>query len=214
LESTASDASLIDTGSDQVAFNPGNLNADLVKMAADSRGHVLAVLKGTETNVTYPGQYFFVDMYPTASAGGNSSYMNIPQFIASMNAMPDVSQALAFDFGSTINMCYYATASMVYRYAIDNNSLLTAVPLIMTDGSSINLDGQVTMMKMLASPNVTTHFSDEILLVATWDGSQSHLYTFHLDTMTGNVKQSVVYDAETVANWNFGKIYDVNIKSL
>jgi hypothetical protein len=32
--------------------------------------------------------------------------------------------------------------------------------------------------------------------------------------MTGNVKQSVVYDAETVANWNFGKIYDVNIKSL
>ncbi|MGI6233615.1 MAG: PKD-like family lipoprotein, partial [Prevotella sp.] len=170
LDNTASDAALIDTGSDQVAFNPGDLNADLVKMAADFRGHVLAVLKGTDTNTTYPGQYFFVDMYPTASAGGVSSYQNIPQFISSLASQPSISDVQFFEFGSTINMCYYATSTAVYRYGIDNNALSTASPLIMTDGSSISLNGTITMMKMLVSPNVTTHFDDEIMLVATWDG--------------------------------------------
>lgn len=214
LESTGSSAKLIDTGSDQVAFNPGDLNASLIKMAADSRKHVLAVLKGTSTNSNYSGTYFFVDMFPTASAAGTSSYQNVPQFIASLSAQPGISEAQFFDFGSTINMCYYATPSVVYRYGIDNKALSTASPLIMTDGSAISFNGTITMMKKLDSPNVKTHYEDEILLVATWDGSQSHLYTLYLDTMTGNVTNKVVYDAANVQGWSFGKIYDVNIKSL
>ncbi|MGI6233201.1 MAG: PKD-like family lipoprotein, partial [Prevotella sp.] len=204
LDGTRDDARLLDTETDQVAFNPGNLNASLVKMSADSRGHVLAVLKGSDANTTYPGQYFFVDMLPTATAGGNSSYQNIPQFISSLATQPSVSDALFFEFGSTINMCYYATSNAVYRYGIDNNTLSTASSLIMTDGSSIDFSGDITMMKMLASPNVTTHYDDEVMLVATWDGSESHLYTLYLDTMTGNVKKKVVYDSDTVEGWNFG----------
>ena len=84
----------------------------------------------------------------------------------------------------------------------------------MADGSAISFNGTITMMKKLDSPNVKTHYEDEILLVATWDGSQSHLYTLYLDTMTGNVTNKVVYDAANVQGWSFGKIYDVNIKSL
>ena len=70
------------------------------------------------------------------------------------------------------------------------------------------------MMKRLDSPAVTTHFSDEILLVATWNGTASSIYALYLDTMTGNVSKTVKYGADNVAGWNFGKIYDVNIKAL
>lgn len=70
------------------------------------------------------------------------------------------------------------------------------------------------MMKMLNSPNVTTHNTDEVLLVAIYDGSLSHLYALHLDEMTGNVTSMSTYDTTTVKGWKFRKIYDVNIKSL
>ena len=113
-----------------------------------------------------------------------------------------------------ISLYYYATKNSIYRYGLDGKTLTPSQPLCMTDGSAIQLDGEVTMMKMLNQANVKRHDSDEILLVATYDGSKSAIYAFHLDMMTGNVVKSAKYSADNVQNWNFGKIYDVNIKSL
>ncbi len=208
------DMQVIDTRNDAVSFNPGDMDADLVYMTSDSRSHVLAMMKGSQTNRFNPGGYFLVDLYPHAPAGGESAFINVPAGVWSMAAQADADKAQWFEFGSTQNMCYYATPSTLYHYGIDGTTLTTASPLVKTDGSSLTISGTITMMKKLASPEVTTHYDDEVLLVATWDGTVSHLYALHLDAMTGNVLNEVVYGPENVGGWNFGKIYDVNIKSL
>lgn len=205
---------LIDTKDDAATFNPGDMQASLVDWGVMSNNHAVAVMKGNSGRAKYAGQYFLADLLPSAKSGGASGYLNIPQHLYDLSALTNIASATAFAFGSTQNMCYYATPGAVYRYGIDGTNATAAAPIIMTDGTAVGLKGDVTMMKMLASPNTKTHNSDEILLVATWDGSASHLYALHLDNMTGNVTKVATYDAASVTGWAFGKIYDVNIKSL
>ena len=214
LQNATNDLVLLDTKTDAVAFNPGDMKATLVKMSLDSRGHVVAVMKGDADNASFPNQYFLADMLPNASAAGASGYQGVPQLACPMASLTDVDAAQSFEFGHTVNEMYYATAKQVYHYGLDGTTLTAARPLQKTDGSTLSFTGDITMMKMLNSPNVKTHNTDEVLLVATWDGSQSHLYALHLDEMTGNVTTLSLYDATTVSGWSFKKIYDVNIKSL
>lgn len=204
----------IDTKDDAATFNPGDMQASLVDWGVMSNKHAVAVMKGNSGRAKYAGQYFLADLLPSAKSGGASGYINIPQHLYDLSALTNIASATAFAFGSTQNMCYYATPGAVYRYGIDGTNATAAAPIIMTDGTAVGLKGDVTMMKILASPNTKTHNSDEILLVATWDGSASHLYALHLDNMTGNATKVATYDAATVTGWAFGKIYDVNIKSL
>ena len=84
----------------------------------------------------------------------------------------------------------------------------------MTDGSVISFSGEVTMMKLLNSPNITTHNTTPILLVATFDGAEAALYALHMDETTGKVLKKVRYGKDNVGGWNFGRISDVNIKGL
>lgn len=205
---------LLDTASDAVPFNPGNMKADVVRMKADQRTHTVAVMKGDAGNELYAGKFFFIDLYTKAAAAGSSGMQGIPQLMLPMDQLTEVNSAFAFDFGSTQNMYYYATRSAVYHYGLDGTALAPAQKLCMTDGSAISLSGDITMMKMFDTGNVKRHDTDEILLVATWDGSQSTLYALHLDPMTGNVAKLSRYDASTVEGWAFGKINDVYIKGL
>ncbi len=214
LQNATSHLALLDTKTDAVPFNPGDMKATLVKMSLDSRDHVIAVMKGDGDHAVYPNQYFLVDMLPNASSAGGSGYQGVPQQEIGMASLTDVDAAQSFEFGKSVNEMYYATAKQVYHYGLDGTKLTAARPLQKTGGSTIAFSGTITMMKMLNSPNVTTHTTDEVLLVATWDGSQSHLYALHLDEMTGNVTALSLYDATTVSGWSFKKIYDVNIKSL
>lgn len=206
---------LFDTGSDKVKFNPGDMKAQLVKMHTDSRIHVVGVLKGQADNAQYAGKYFFVDLDPMASNIGESTFAGIPQAICDMSSLTDIDNAQTFCFGSTQNMYYYATKTGVYHYGLDGSSLSPAQPLCMTNGSAIALDGEVTMMRMISDfKNVSRHDSDEIMIVATYNGTRSTIYAFHLDTMTGNVNSVSTYNADNVQGWNFGKIADVYIKSI
>lgn len=209
-------SALMDTKADNVIYNPGDMKADLVMMRANGNGHCMAVLKGDQTHPDYAGKYFMVDLAPNAAApaGSATPYAGAPQQIYPMYRLADMDQAFAFEFGTTKNMCYYATPSKVYNYHVDGNVLYDAEPLGMADGSPLSLTGRVTMMKMLNSPNITTRFTDPILLVATYDGSRSALYALHMDTMTGRVLKAVKYDASNVIGWDFGEIRDVNIKGL
>lgn len=205
---------MIDTKSDDVKFNPADMKADLVKMAADSRAHVMAVLKGDATNATYAGKYFAVDIYPNASAAGESGNQDKPQYIYDLSSQTDISNALAFEFGSTKNMCYYATPNGVYQYGVDGETLYPAESLGMADGGTLTISGEVTMMKFLDSPNISAHNSEPILLVATYSGGSPALYALHMDETTGKVLTAIKYDSSNVSGWNFGKIYDVNIKAI
>lgn len=205
---------LLDTADDAVLFNPGDMKADLITMKADQRGHTVAVMKADAAHPSFSGQYFFVDLYTNAAAAGNTGMQGFPQAILGMDALADVNAAFAFDFGSTQNMYYYATRSAVYHYGLDGSVLAPSQKLCMADGSAINFDGEITMMKMFDTGNVSRHDSDEILLVATWDGSKSALYALHLDTMTGNVAKLSRFDSSTVEGWAFGKINDAYIKGL
>ncbi|MGM9727204.1 MAG: PKD-like family lipoprotein [Prevotella sp.] len=214
VTNTVSDARLLDTKNDNALFNPGDMKADLVHWWADSRKHVICVMKGTAAHPQFAGKYFFVDLHPTAPAAGETTYQDIPQVIASMDNQQDVDNAIAFAFASTQNEFYYATSTDVYHYGLDGSSLVPSRKLTMTDGSAISFGGEVTMLKLLNSPGVTTRNTEEILLVATWDGSSSTLYALHLDSMTGNVSSLSKYGKDNVAGWEFGKIRDVNIKSL
>ena len=214
LHNIALSTILLDTGMDVVPFNPGSMKADLIKAKTDQRTHVVAVMKGDASHESFAGKYFLVDLYTKAAAAGNSGMQGIPQLILGMDGLTEVGSAFAFDFGSTQNMYYYATHSAVYHYGLDGTMLAPSQKLCMTDGSSISFNGEITMMKMFDTGSVKRHDTDEILLVATWDGSKSTLYALHLDTMTGNVAKLSRYDSSTVEGWAFGKINDVYIKGL
>ncbi len=207
-------AKILDTKDDNVAFNPADMKASLVKMSVDDRAHVLAVLKGDANHARFAGKYFLADLYPNAAAGGASAFANVPQYLYGMSASADIDNAFAFAFGSTKNMCYYATPTGVYQYGVDSGTFYPATALGMIDGSSLTIDGDVTMLKMLDSPNVSTHNTEPILMVATWKDGVSALYALHLDAATGKVKTAVKYDKTTVEGWNFGMIRDANIKAM
>ena len=207
---------LLDTGDDKVDFNPGDMKADLLQMKADDRGHAIAALKGHSDNTQYAGKFFMVDLNPNASAEGNSGMKGVPQHIYDLSGQPDINNAFAFDFGNTINMCYYATPTGVYAFGHDaeSNSLYNATKLSMANGEALDISGEVTMMKLLDSPNVETHNTEPILMVATWDGTSSTLYALHIDKTSGKVKTVAKYNKDNVSGWNFGKIRDANIKNL
>lgn len=83
-----------------------------------------------------------------------------------------------------------------------------------TDGAVLDFGSEITLMKLLASPNVTTRNDKPVLLVATWASGKSALWALHLDIMTGKVLKAVKYDETNVDGWAFGRIADVNIKGL
>lgn len=211
---TLRSAKMLDTKDDNVAFNPADMKASLVKMSVDNRAHVLAVLKGDVNNTRFSGKFFLADLYPNVTAGGASGLANVPQYLYDMSASSDIDNAFAFAFGSTKNMCYYATPTGVYQYGVDSGTFYPATALGMFDGSALSIDGEVTMLKMLDSPNVKTHNTEPILMVATWKDGSSALYALHLDEATGKVKTAVKYDKTTVEGWDFGIIRDANIKAM
>ena len=208
---------LLDTRSDNVPFNPGDMKADLVQMKMDGRSHMLAVLKDDATHPDYPGQYFAVDLMPNPDTGsdtGESGYKSVPQYVYNISTFPGIADAIAFDFGTASNMSYYATPSAIYQYGFDGSTVYQPNVLNMSDGSALAITGEITMMKFLESPNVTTHNTEPILVVATWDGTNSAIYALHISTGDGKVLRAAKYDAETVDGWAFGRIADVNIKSV
>lgn len=207
---------LLDTKNDIVTFNPGNMHADLIQMKCDNRGHALAVLKGDASHPQYAGKYFAVDLWPnsTDSDKGDSGYKGVPQYMYDLSSFPDINNAIAFEFGESKNMAYYATSSKVYQYGFDGSVAYEPVVLNMADGGALNIQGEITMMKLLNSPNVKTRVEEPVLLVATWDGAQSTLYALHLSTGDGKVLKTVTYNSGNVEGWNVGRITDVNIKGM
>ncbi len=210
---------LLDSQNDPAVFNPGNMQADLVKMCKDNRGHVMAVLKGDATHSKFASKYFAVDLQlnAPASADAKTAYNGIGRYIYDLSGMTDIDKAISFEFGATQNMCYYATPSGVYQYRVDASSVSAAEKLGMSDGSAWPCTGEVTMMKILdTSVNTPTHDrATTILVVGTYEAGSAALWALHMDTMSGRINKAVKYDASNVDNWGFNQpIIDVNIKTM
>jgi hypothetical protein len=141
LQNAVNDLVLLDTKTDAVPFNPGDMKASLVKMALDTRGHVMAVMKGDADNASFPNQYFLADMLTSSFASGASGYQGVPQLVCSMAGLADVDAAQSFEFGHTVNEMYYATTKQVYHYGLDGTTLTAARPLQKTDGSTLSFAG-------------------------------------------------------------------------
>jgi hypothetical protein len=213
----SSEAKLMDTKDDNVKFNPSNMHADVKYITPANQNEVKAVLKGDADNSKYPGKYFAICFDFSGDGGGESGFLSYVSQLWDLSSEPDIDNAFAFAFGTTDNLCYYATPNGVYNYGVDGSTLYTAKKIVASDGNEVQLKGQVTMMKLLDSHfpvNISLKNEDPVLLVATWDGSESHLYAMHLSDATGQVTKISLYDKSTVDNWAFGKIYDANVKAL
>ena len=210
---------LLDTQTDDTPFNPGNMHADLMKMARDNRGHAMAVLKGDNSHPTFAGKFFAVDLQVNGAApvGAQTAFGGIPQCLYDLSSLTNISDARFFEFGKTQNMCYYATSNGVYQWRIDGNSIAAVEPLGMTDGSAWSPNGEITMMKLLDNDAMTTptHSSETILLVATWQNEQATLWSLHMDLMSGRISKVVRFDGDTTPGWNFNMpILDASIKNM
>lgn len=217
ISSFANYMKLFDTKNDVVVYNPGNMQADLIIMRYDNRNHVMAILKGDVQHTTYANKYFIADFYPNATvdATQETGLANSAQCLYDLSGLENIDNVFAFELGETQNMAYYATPTTVYHYTLSGNGNIgIAEKLCMEDGSVLNIDGEITMMKILNSPNISTHNNEPILVLATWNENKSILYALHLDIMTGNVTYVAKYDSNTVSDWEFNRIYDVNIKGL
>lgn len=204
---------LLDTKDDAVAFNPGDMEAELITMCTNSNLDVAAVLKGLPTNSRFPDQYFMVLLSPQNNTGGESGNADIPRFITGLSNFPDIDNPVAFDFGATPNMCYYASRSGVYNFGLDGTTGISAPRrLVMSDGTPLSFEGEITMLKLLDSPNISTHDSTPLLMCATHDGTQARLYAMRIDSSTGHVDSLSTYDS-SMEGWYFAPIRDVNIKA-
>lgn len=189
-------------------FNPADMKAELIKMDRMGNGHIIAALKGKSDNREYAGKYFLADLYADASATSD-----IPAYLHDMSSCPGINDAQFWAFGNTINMCYYATKNTIYHYGIDGATLYAPTPLDMVDGSTLNITGQITMMKRLLCNNIS--FSDgNMMAVATWDGTNSTLWILHMDTASGRVNSYSKYNKDTVEGWNYEKIVDIYPKKM
>lgn len=210
---------LLDTKTDIVPFNPGDMKADLMKMARDNRGHALAVLKGDNSHPQFAGKYFAVDLQMNGAvpAGAQTTFSGIPQYLYDLSSLPSINDARFFEFGLTQNMCYYATSNGVYQWRTDGANISSAGALGMTDGSSWTPNGEITMMKLLDNDSMTTptHSTETILLVATWQNNQATLWSLHMDLMSGRISKVVRFDNSNTPGWDFTMpILDVSIKNM
>lgn len=191
------------------AFDMAAMNAKLVYMDKGGRlSHYMAVMKTNE------GNYYLAEMDFNTSVKTDA-----PIARYEVSKLTDFNQSLFHAFGDDqINMCYYATAQHVYRYAAENSVLHDAELLKKTDGTTIDFNGEITMMKILKpyrlTANSSTGVSDfsypgynKVMLVGTWDGTKGTLYCISLEESTG-----LATDVSTYEGFNI--IRDANIKGI
>lgn len=201
-------ASSFPLSSPTAIFNTGNMNADLVYMDHGSRNNrVLAVFRNGATR-------FLAELdFETTTLNDQ------PVAKYDMNALPEISNALFHAFGDNqINMCYYATSSSVYQYAVNNGNALSATPLAMQNGAPLTFSGEITMMKILKPLRLFKDWAtgispfsyynyNKVMLIATYEGNVGTLHSLQIDELTGKVISHQQYTG-------FDRIADANIKGI
>lgn len=197
------------TGEESVSslpFNPSDMQADLVHMDfGGGPGHMLAVMYSNT------GEYFLIEM--DMNAVNNA---DIPLYRYDLTHLADVQQGEVIDWAFTsnsINACYYATKNGVYNFAATAGLPVNPESLKMQDNSLVEMEGEVTCMKLLKSnmPSWTSshyYMANEILVVATYDGTpgSGRIYSMQIDINSGrviSVKEYVGFDLITDVDLKF-----------
>lgn len=176
-------------------FNPSRMRADLIYMAEGAEsGHLLAVMEKD----------------------------NGEKFLAELNTIPDdpseTAQAiydfnhtvsediLGFDFSShtpSRKCCYFYTHNRIFRFSPDGNGTAICPQPINGNGRpGLQDNEELTVMKTLK------YNDNNIMLIASWDGSKAKILCFSYDLFSGDVNS-------LISSWTIsGKVSDVHIKHL
>lgn len=199
--------------SEAAPFDPSNMHADLVTMATNSSRHVLSILKGDDTHPTLAGKYMLADIDPSQSQNDKK-----PCYLQDLSSLDNISDARFFTIGTTSSMFYYATSNGVQNFYAYDGELYPQGALKTEAGRNVTFTGEITMMKWLEDPKtwLETRYTDsnQVLMVATWDGSAAHLYTLPINPTSGRAEKVIEYNARSTKGWNFGRIRDIYIKGL
>lgn len=199
-------------------FDPNDMQADLVYAGEGipspsyqwGTGEILAVMKSDN------GDRWLAEFDPYDATEDAVFYRYDMSTLKSYND----TKFYAFAKGQ-VHTLYYATSTDVYRFSANmgvlSQDLATDGRLITSSGQKIELDGTITMLKVLQPRTydqrpwgdafVYPH-ENEILLVGTTKGSVGTLHTFYIDASTGTISR--VGNTYT----GFGDICDANIKAF
>ena len=124
--------------------------------------------------------------------------------------LPEFESAKFYALGSNSSLCYYATSTDVYQYALLGESRTTTGRKLMMGVNQVPFSGEVTMMKILRplyTGSDTYQYHSQMLLVGTYENGTGTLHAIVLDALSGSALSHKTYTG-------FGCITDVNLKSF
>ena len=187
------------------AFNVNDMQADLLffDRGGSSVNNYLGVFKEDD------GTIFLGEINFSAPDQDGNTFARAKYGITDL---PGFESAKFYALGSNSSLCYYATSTDVYHYAILGGGLTTTGRKLMMGTEQVPFSGEVTMMKILrplvtgATTNVYQYHS-RMLLVGTYENNVGTLHAIVLDELSGSALSHKTYTG-------FGRIADANLKSF
>lgn len=184
-------------------FNMANMQANLLDLESGGiSGHYIAVMQNDDQSK------YLAEINHNANSTSQWDYAKYD-----MSSLPGIADAEFYAFGiAAVNMCYYATSSTVYNFAVYNGQTLAAAKLTFEDGTAIDFGGaEITMMKVLKPEmgDKSYYNSNNLLLVGTYGGTtgSGKLYSLKINQVTGLVISQTVFSG-------YDRIYDVSMKGI
>lgn len=189
-----------------ISFNPANTNANLLYM--DLRTSLFPIIAVMQDKTTM--EKYLVELNPYVkdlSKAVEGRY--------TMEGLPDLNNIKYYAFSGGVNLNYYGTTNKIYQYLYksgNTSNLIFTAPL----------GEEITMMKVLKYQNMTSaanstslyQLSNQVMIVGTTDGQgKGKIYVFRINLVSGALTLDRTFDGSESGDANFGKIYDVDLKT-
>ena len=173
-----------------------DMQADLLYLSCGGEvGHAVAVMKGDD------GNNFIVELNLDTEDHAEVYYANYD-----LTGIP-VAQVVDWAFGeSRPAACYYATSSQIFHFELREGAPINPQPI------SLDLDGEITLMKLMNPAGFDSYYlANKLLVIGTYAGTpgSGKLYSVEIDENSGNVIPNTLKTYE-----GFDQIYDVNLKGI
>ena len=183
-------------------FDVNDVKADLLYFdRGGAAGHFLGVFEEDDGDI-------FIGEVNFAATNQPGDYFAHAKY--DIGKLPAFGSAKFHAFGSASSMCYYATDSGIYQYAVLGSGGTTTGRKLMMGVNELPISGEITMMKMMRSRmtgNSAYQHRDKMLIVGTYENGVGTLHAIVLDIISGSAVSHKTFTG-------FGRIYDANLKSL
>ena len=184
-------------------FNVGDMQADLLFLdrGAASASNYMGVFKEDDGTI-FIGEINFAARDEVGNTFAHDKY--------DIADLPEFESAKFYAVGANSSLCYYATGTSVYQYALLGQSKTTTGKKLVMGTEQVPFSGEVTMMKVLrplASGADTYQYHNQMLLVGTYENGVGTLHAIILDLLSGSALSHKTFTG-------FGRIADANLKSL